>query len=98
MKERTSSDQQNMKSVVLCQLDSGWSYHRERSFSWGNASMRSSCKVFSQLVIKEGGPLVGDRISGLVDFGSIIKQDEQGRENEASKEHPSMTSASVPAF
>jgi hypothetical protein len=40
-----------------CQLDTGWSYHRERSFSWGNASMRSSCKAFSQLVIKGGGPL-----------------------------------------
>jgi hypothetical protein len=28
--------------------------------------MRSSCKAFSQLVIKEGGPLVGGAISGLV--------------------------------
>jgi hypothetical protein len=26
------------------QLDSSWSYHRERSFSWGSASMRSSCE------------------------------------------------------
>ena len=60
--------------------------------------MRSICKAFSQLVIKEGGPLVGDTISGLVDFGSIIKQAEQARENEASKEHPSMASASAPAF
>jgi hypothetical protein len=33
---------------------SGWSYHRERSLPWGNASMRYSCKVFSQLVIKGG--------------------------------------------
>jgi hypothetical protein len=24
----------------VCQLDTGWNYHRERSFSWGNASMR----------------------------------------------------------
>ena len=31
-----------------------WSYHRERSFCWGNASMRSNCKAFSQLVIKRG--------------------------------------------
>jgi hypothetical protein len=38
--------------LVLCQLDTGWSYHRERSFSSGNASTRSSCKAFSQLVIK----------------------------------------------
>jgi hypothetical protein len=48
-------------SIVLtdfvCQLDTGWSYHRERSFSGGNASMRSSCGAFSQLVIKGGGPL-----------------------------------------
>ena len=44
----------------VCQLDTGWSYHRERNFSWGNASMRSSCKAFSQLVI-----IVGDTISGL---------------------------------
>jgi hypothetical protein len=29
-----------------------WSYLRERSFSWGNGSMRSSCQAFSQLVIK----------------------------------------------
>jgi hypothetical protein len=29
---------------------------RERSFSWGNASMRSSCKTFSQLVTNVGGP------------------------------------------
>jgi hypothetical protein len=50
----------------LCQLDIDWSYHRERSFSWGNASTRSSCGAFSQLVIKGGGPLVGGAISGLV--------------------------------
>ena len=43
----------------VCQLDTGWSYHRERSFSWGNASIRSSCGSFSQLVIKGGGPMVG---------------------------------------
>jgi hypothetical protein len=39
----------------VCQLDTSWSYHRERSFSWGRASMSSSCGAFSQLVIKEGG-------------------------------------------
>jgi hypothetical protein len=38
----------------VCQLDTGWSYHRERSLPWGSASMRSSCKAFSQLVIKGG--------------------------------------------
>jgi hypothetical protein len=63
--------------LVLCQLDSGWSYHRERSFSWGSDSMKSSCGAFSQLVIKRGGPLVGGIISGLVVLGSIRKQAEQ---------------------
>jgi hypothetical protein len=38
----------------------------ERSFSWGSASMRSSCEAFSQLVNKEERPLVGGAISGLV--------------------------------
>ena len=72
-----------MMNIVLvgfvCQLDTSWSYHREWSFSWGDASMRSSCGVFSQLVIKEGGPLVGSTISGLVVLDSIRKQAEQGR-------------------
>ena len=53
------------------QLGTGRSYHRERSFSWGNASTRSRCKAFSQFVIKRGGPLVGGAISGLVVLGSI---------------------------
>jgi hypothetical protein len=70
-------------SIVLagfvCQLDIGWSYHRERSFSWGNASMRSSCGAFSQLVIKGWGPLVGGTISGLVVLDSIREQAEQTR-------------------
>jgi hypothetical protein len=77
--------------LVLCQLDTSWSYHRERSFNGGNASMRSSYKAFSQLVI--GGPLVGGTISGLGVLGSIRGQAEQ-----ASKAHPSMASASAPAF
>jgi hypothetical protein len=61
------------------QLDTSWSYHRERSFSWGNASMSSSCKAFSQLVIKGERPLVGGTISGLVALGSIREQAEQAR-------------------
>jgi len=40
----------------VCQLDTSWSYHRERSISWGNVFMRPSCKAFAQLVIKRGGP------------------------------------------
>jgi hypothetical protein len=63
----------------MCQLDTGWGYHRERSFSWGSASMRSSCKAFFQLVIKGERPLVGGAISGLVVLGSIREQAEQAR-------------------
>ena len=49
-----------------CQLDTGWSYHRERTFSWKDASMRSSCKAFSQLVIKGERPPLDGAIAGLV--------------------------------
>ena len=63
----------------VCQLDTGLSYHRERSFSWESAFMRSSCKAFSQLVIKKGRSPVGGAISGLVVLGSIRKQAEQAR-------------------
>ena len=41
--------------------------------------MRPSCKAFSQLVIKGGGPLVGGAISGLVVLGSIREQAEQAK-------------------
>jgi hypothetical protein len=57
----------------VCQLDTSCSYHTERSVRLGNASMRSSCKAFSQLVINWGGPLVGGAISGLVVLSSIRK-------------------------
>jgi hypothetical protein len=74
-------------SIVLagfvCQLDTGWNYHRERSFSWGNASMRSSCKAFSQLVIKGGGPLLCGTIPGLVVLRETIR--EQGEQARGSK-------------
>ena len=70
-------------SIVLasfvCQVDTVWSYHRERSLSWGSASMRSSCGTFSQLVIKWEGPLVGGSTFGLVLLGSIREQAEQAR-------------------
>jgi hypothetical protein len=69
----------------MCQFDTGWSYHRERSFSWGNASMRSSCKAFSQLVIKGERPLVGGTSSGL---GSIREQAEQARGSKPVKNIP----------
>jgi hypothetical protein len=65
--------------------------------------MRSSCKAFSQLVIKGKKPLMGGTISGLVVLGSIREQAEQARgskqaSKQASKAHPSMASASAPAF
>jgi hypothetical protein len=63
----------------VCQPDTNWSYHRERSLPWGNASMRSGCKAFSQLVIKGGGPMVGGAIPGLTVLGSIRKQAVQAR-------------------
>jgi hypothetical protein len=74
--------------LALCQLDTGWSYHRERSFSWGSASTRSSSKAFSQLVIKRGGPLVGGAISGLVVLGSVREQAEQAKEGKTVKSIP----------
>ena len=64
--------------LCVCQLDPGWGYHRERSFSWGNASMKSSCGAFSQLVIKSGGPIAGGAIPGLVVLASIREQAELG--------------------
>jgi hypothetical protein len=65
----------------VCQLDTSWSYHRERNLLSGNASMRSSCKAFSQLVIKWGRaqPIVGSAILGLVILGSTRRQAKQAR-------------------
>jgi hypothetical protein len=65
------------------QLDTNWSYHTERSLAWRNASMRSSCKAFSQWVIKRrrAQSIVGGIIPRLVVLGSISKQAEQAREN-----------------
>jgi hypothetical protein len=41
--------------------------------------MRSSCKAFSQLVIKGERPLVSGTISGPAVLGSIREQAEQAR-------------------
>jgi hypothetical protein len=60
------STKNSVLASFVCLLDTIWSYHRERSFSWRNASTTSSCKAFSQVVIKEERPLVGVTISGLV--------------------------------
>jgi hypothetical protein len=60
--------------------------------------MRSSCKAFSQLVIKGERPLVGGTFSELVVLGSIREQAEQASGSmQASKKYPSMASASAPA-
>jgi hypothetical protein len=50
--------------------------------------MRSSCKAFSQLVIKGKGPFVGGAIPGLVVLGSMRKQAEQVRGSKPVKNIP----------
>ena len=69
-----------------------WSYHRERRFRWGTASMISSCKTFSQFVIKRGRSqlIVSGAIPGLVVLVSKRKQAEQARASKPVKQHPSM--------
>jgi hypothetical protein len=52
---------------------------------------------FLKLVIKGERPLVGGTIPGLVVLGSI-RAGWASQGNQASKEHPSMASASAPAF
>jgi hypothetical protein len=60
--------------------------------------MRSSCGVFSQLVIKGERPLVGGVISGLVVLCSMRKQAEQARGSKSIRMIGlSMASASAPA-
>jgi hypothetical protein len=73
---KSNSLQMESRSLLVAVLASfvstwhSWSYHRERSFSWGNASMRSNCKSFSQLVKKEERPLVGgDKRAGWASQG-----------------------------
>jgi hypothetical protein len=50
--------------------------------------MRSSCKAFSQLLIKWGGPTVDSVIPGLVVLGSIREQAEQARGSKPVKNIP----------
>jgi hypothetical protein len=93
---KTWKSRTRTRAIVLASFVStwhSWSYHRERRFSWGKASIRSNCKAFLQLVINGERPIVGGTISGLVVLGSIREQAKQ-----ASKEHPSMASVSAPAF
>jgi hypothetical protein len=80
----------------VCQLDTSWSYHRERSLPWGNASMRSGCKAFYQLVMGGGGPCeLCHPWAGSPGFYKKANWATQGRQ--ASKQHLSMASASAPA-
>ena len=53
--------------------------------------MRSSCKAFSQLVIKGERPLVDGAISRLVVLGSIREQAEQARGGKSVKNIPPWT-------
>jgi hypothetical protein len=87
----------SVPSGFVCQLDTSWGYHRERSLPWGNASMRSSRKAFSHLVIKGGRTHCGwdHPWAGSLGFYKRAGWASQGRQ--ASKEHPSMASASAPA-
>jgi hypothetical protein len=50
--------------------------------------MRSSCKAFSQLVIKGKRPLVGGTIPGLRVLDSIREQAEQARGSKPGKNIP----------
>jgi hypothetical protein len=86
-----------MPWLVLCvSLTQARVSSERKELSWGNVSTRSSCKTFSQL--GRAQPIVGGAIPGLVVLGSIIKQAEQASVNKpASKQHPSMVSASAPA-
>jgi hypothetical protein len=75
-----------------------WSYHRERSFNWRNASMRSNCKAFFSISDQGGeAPCGWDHLwVGSLGFYKRASWASQGKQ--ASKEHPSMASASAPAF
>ena len=56
--------------------------------------MRSSCKAFSQLVIKGEGPIVSGAIPGLVVLGSIRKQAEKARGSKPVSSIPPYVSSS----
>jgi hypothetical protein len=62
--------------LVLCVNLTQAGVITEKGASVEDASMRSRCKAFSPLVIKEGGPIVGSAIPGLVVLGSTRKQAE----------------------
>jgi hypothetical protein len=74
--------------LVLCQLDTVWSYHRERSFSWGNASTRSSCKTFFSISDQGGRSPCGWCHIWAGSLGSIREQAEQARGSKPVKNIP----------
>ena len=81
----------------VCHLDTSWSYHRERSLPWGDASMRSSCKEFSQLVIKGmgEGPAHCRWYHPWAGSPGFYKKASHGKQG--SMKYPSIPSASAPA-
>ena len=79
-----------------CQLDTSWSLHRERSLPWGNASMRSSCKAFSQLVIKGGRAHYG-WCHPWASPGFYKKASWANQGKQSCKQHPFMASVSASA-
>jgi hypothetical protein len=89
----------NIKANVLAgfvsQLDTSWSYHRERTLPWGNASMRSSCKAFSQLVIKGRGAHCGWCHPWAGSSGFYKKASWASQGKQSIKQHSSMASASL---
>jgi hypothetical protein len=74
-----------------------WSCHRERSLPCGNVSMRSSCKAFSQWVIKGEGAHSGWCHPWIGSPGFYKKANWASQGQESTKQHPSMASASAPA-
>jgi hypothetical protein len=63
----------------VCQPDTNWSYTRERILHGDSTTIRSSCKAYSQLVIKGGRLFMHGAIPGLVVLGSTRKQAKQAR-------------------
>ena len=86
------SFESHLYQMVLCVNFTQGSHHRERSFSWGNASMRSSCKALFSIRAHCGWchPWPGSR--GFYKTAGWASHEEQ-----ASKQHSSMASASAPA-
>jgi hypothetical protein len=58
----------------VCQLDTSWSHRRERSFSWGTASLRSNCKLFVSVSNWWGRaqPIERCTTPGLVNVGNTL--------------------------